>query len=331
MGGIGIRHATDIALPCFLSSLYNVSSLLDQLLPEPYRQLDHDKVDAEERWYERFDALPEESVRNFQHSWEAFEIQQKTIKIKNSLNNRMDKARFSANLFKEAGAWLEALPSAQLGTHLSNDEFRISVSLRLGTQIVQPHKCVCGSKVDTFGRHGLSCTKASGTNPRHESFNNLIQRALKSAEVPSVREPPGCSRPDGKRPDGLTLVPWKKGKSLLWDYTCRDTFAQSYVNKTSIEPGYVAKQAEKYKYTIYNDLMDTFVFIPIASETSGIIGSIGLALIKKIGSMISRVTHEKRATAYLLQRLSVAIQRGNVASIMGTIPPSKNLGEIFYL
>lgn len=122
-----------------------------------------------------------------------------------------------------------------------------------------------------------------------------------------------------------------KGKSLLWDYTCGDTFAQSYLNRTSTEPGYVARQAEKLKYQKYNDLMDTFLFIPVASETSGIIGSAGLALLKKIGSMISQITHEKRATSYLFQRISVAIQRGNVASIMGTIPPSKNLREIFYL
>jgi hypothetical protein len=35
------------------------------------------------------------------------------------------------------------------------------------------------------------------------------------------------SRDDGKRPDGMTLVPWIKGQPLVWDvtaycrYTCR--------------------------------------------------------------------------------------------------------------
>lgn len=127
MGGIGIRHATDIALPCFLSSMYNVSFLLDQLLPENFRQMDRDKADAEERWCEHFNALPEESVRSLQHSWETFEIQKKTTTIQNSLLSAADKARFSANLFPESGAWLQALPSPQLGTHLSNDEFQINV------------------------------------------------------------------------------------------------------------------------------------------------------------------------------------------------------------
>ncbi len=330
-GGIEIRHASDMALPCFLSSTYNVSSLLDQLLPETYRQFDFEKVDAEELWCRKFGALPEESLRHFQHSWEAFEVEEKIAKIQNFLSDEMDKARFLANSFKETGAWLEALPSSQLGTHLTNDEFRICVSLRIGVSIVQPHKCICGSKVDSFGRHGLSCTKAAGTKPRHETANNLLQRALKSAEVPCIREPPGCSRPDGKKPDGLTLVPWEKGKSLLWDYTCRDTFARSYVHKTTHEPGYAAKKAEEDKKIHYKDLMDQFIFVPVATETSGIFGSEGLALLKKIGSKISNVTQEKRSTSYLFQRIAVAIQRGNVASIMGTIPPTKNLSEIFYL
>lgn len=47
-GGIGIRHATEIALPCFLSSIYEVSDMLDKLLPEPYRQVDPAMLEAEE-------------------------------------------------------------------------------------------------------------------------------------------------------------------------------------------------------------------------------------------------------------------------------------------
>ena len=34
-----------------------------------------------------------------------------------------------------------------------------------------------------------------------------------------TKEPTGLFRTDGKRPDGLTLVPWQSGKSLCWDVT----------------------------------------------------------------------------------------------------------------
>jgi hypothetical protein len=35
----------------------------------------------------------------------------------------------------------------------------------------------------------------------------------------------------GKRPDGMTLVPWIKGQPLVWDVTILDTLADSYVLK----------------------------------------------------------------------------------------------------
>lgn len=237
-----------------------------------------------------------------------------------------------ANSSIESGAWLQALPSTHLGTHLSNEEFRVAVGLRLGSPILQPHKCTkCRSKVDEFARHGLSCASASGTLPRHRAFNTYMQRALKSAEHPCLLEPPGCSRPDGKKPDGLTLIPWAKGKSLLWDYTCADTFAPSYLNHTAKEVGWAAKNAEDKKYEHYQHLREQFLFIPVATETSGVFGKDALKLIKAIGTKITEVTHEKKATSYLIQRLSIIIQRGNVASVLGTVPPSKNLSEIFYL
>lgn len=115
--GIGIRYASDIALPCFLSSMYNVSTLLNQLLHETYR---HDDL---VQWCQRFEELPEESLRPLQSAWESYEIT-----IHSWPNENMDKARLLANSSEESGAWLQVLPSSQLGTHLSNDEFRVAVA-----------------------------------------------------------------------------------------------------------------------------------------------------------------------------------------------------------
>ena len=53
------------------------------------------------------------------------------------------------------------------------------------------------------------------------------------------------SRSDGKRPDGLTIFAYKHGKKLVWDITCVDTFASSYVHNTSKKPGWAAEEAEK--------------------------------------------------------------------------------------
>ena len=48
--------------------------------------------------------------------------------------------------------------------------------------------------------------------------------------MPSQLEPVGVSRTDGKRPDGITSVPWKSVQHLTWDTTVTDTFAPSYLH-----------------------------------------------------------------------------------------------------
>ena len=42
-------------------------------------------------------------------------------------------------------------------------------------------------------------------------------------------------------------------------------------------------------------------------------------------------TGEQRATSYLIQGISIAIQRGNAISILGTLPGNKSLDEILYI
>jgi len=61
-------------------------------------------------------------------------------------------------------------------------------------------------------------------------------------------------RNDEKRPDGVTLVPWARGRCLLWDFTCPDTMAPSYINKSSLAAGSAASEAEARKSENYSEL-----------------------------------------------------------------------------
>ena len=70
------------------------------------------------------------------------------------------------------------------------------------------------------------------------SFARLI-----NAGIPSVKEPSGLSRTDGKRPDGATQIPWSSGKSLIWDVTVTDTLAASNISLSSAAPGESAENA----------------------------------------------------------------------------------------
>jgi len=74
-------------------------------------------------------------------------------------------------------------------------------------------------------------------------LNDLIARSFASAEVSVTKEPPGLLRTDGKRPDGLTLVPWQSGKSMCRDVTVICPLVESYVNGAAIEAGAAAEVA----------------------------------------------------------------------------------------
>jgi hypothetical protein len=87
---------------------------------------------------------------------------------------------------------------------------------------------------------------------------------LSSIHVNSTLEPNGLSRDDGKRPDGMTLVPWIKGQPLVWDVTIVDTLANSYILKTSEVSGFAAEMACKRKQQYSSIISSNYVFKDLA-------------------------------------------------------------------
>ena len=51
---------------------------------------------------------------------------------------------------------------------------------------------------------------------------------------------------------------------------------------------------------------------------------------KSIGQKIHEATGEKRSTAFLLQNISMAIQRANAVCVLGTAPTSTGLEGLFH-
>ena len=72
--------------------------------------------------------------------------------------------------------------------------------------------------------------------------------------MPVVKEPVSLVIEDNKRPDGITLLPWARGKPLAWDVTVPDTYAESRINDTMTIPGMAADQAAQQKMDKYSKL-----------------------------------------------------------------------------
>jgi hypothetical protein len=94
--------------------------------------------------------------------------------------------------------------------------------------------------------------------------------------------------------------------------------AQSHLNKAVTGPGQVANEAETKKISKYSSLPNSNIFIPIAIETLGAIGEEATQFIQELGFRIAAATNEPRSLAFLWQRLSVAVQQGNAACVLGT-------------
>jgi hypothetical protein len=158
---------------------------------------------------------------------------------------------------------------------------------------------------------------------------DLLLRAGRSGGLPMIREPHDCCGEDGKRPDLLSHAPFKNGRCVAVDFTVADTYAPSYLPNTSKNPGWAAGEAEKGKKRKYATILDKFHFVPVAIETGGPWGAEGLLFVRQLGTLVSAASGNPRAGEYLVQSLSIAVLRGNVASMMGTLPPGRELDEIF--
>ena len=135
---------------------------------------------------------------------------------------------------------------------------------------------------------------------RHHNINDLLCRAFTRAGIPTAKEPSGLFVADGKRPDGMTLIPWTGGKSLTWDVTVVDTLAKSHLNVSSTTQGGPSENAAAAKEAKYSDLPNAYAFAPVAFP----ICFSGTAPLNEQGRRISVVTGDARERSFLYQHLS---------------------------
>jgi len=318
-GGLGIRRVTALAPSAFLASAACTHDLQALILSGSNTPADTSLIAAQITWSsahnQPFPTLP---AALKQAAWDKPSVTADAARVLADATNPIDKARIFACSAPHSGDWLHALPISNCGLRLDDEAIRIAVGLRLGTNLCQSHACPCGAQVDARGIHGLSCRKSAGRLARHHHINDLIYRALVRAGVPSTKEPSGLLRSDGKRPDGLTLIPWQCGKSLTWDVTVADTLAASHLPSTSLAAAGAAELAASKKETKYASLSQSHIFVPIACETLGPFSRAATTFLKELGRRLSSVSGDPRETSFFFQRISIAIQRFNCVCFKGS-------------
>jgi hypothetical protein len=120
----------------------------------------------------------------------------------------------------------------------------------------------------------------------------------------------------------MTMIPWRLGRCLVWDVTVADTVAATHLPLTSLSPGAAAEAASVRKISKYTDLSADYLFLPLAFETLGPISHDALIFIKELGRHLSVVSGDTRERSFLLQRISMTLQRFNAIAFRGTFPDS---------
>ena len=131
------------------------------------------------------------------------------------------------------------------------------------------------------------------------------------ANIPVTKEPNGLSRLDGKRPDGLTLIPWQSGKPLTWDVTVVSTLAGSYVSDSERLSGAAAELAATRKSDKYANLTSLYLFQSIAIDNLGAMNDSCYDFFRELGRRITLISGDIFESRYLFQRLSILIPRFN--------------------
>jgi hypothetical protein len=262
--------------------------------------------------------IPDSPLSGTQKAWDSLIVKGEYSQLLEKYAEPHHRARLLAASAAHSGDWLHALPISACGLHLDNEAVRVAVGLRLGCALCEAHTCRCGKIVDALGGHAFSCKSSAGRIQRHNYLNDIIWRALLRAGVYSTKEPQGLVRGDGKRPDGLTLLPWLSGRCATWDVTVVDTLGAAYLRESAVTAASAAETAAARKREKYSAIEQTHLFIPVAFETLGPMCASAQEFVEDIGFKATGITSDPRETQFLFQRLSVAIQRFNAVCLADT-------------
>ena len=102
---------------------------------------------------------------------------------------------------------------------------------------------------------------------------------------------------------------------MTWDITVVSTLAQSYLHASGHSAAGAAELAVSRKEAKYSCVPQSFLFEPIALETLGAVAPCTLDFLTEVGRQLSAATGDACETAFLFQRISVALQRFNTVLI----------------
>ena len=104
-------------------------------------------------------------------------------------------------------------------------------------------------------------------------------------------------------------------KPVTRDITVVSTLALSYLHASGHSVAGAAELTISWKDAMYSCLSQSFLFVPFAIETPEAIAPCSLDFLTEVGRRLNAASGDARETAFLFQRISVALQRFNAVLI----------------
>ena len=112
------------------------------------------------------------------------------------------------------------------------------------------------------------------------------------------------------------LTPWQAGKNAIWNLTVTDTLAMPYLNSTQVTTGSIAEQVSARKEEKYAALTLSHTFYPNCCINNGSNKFKSIIFLQELGHHLLVTTGNPLESAFLFQRLSVALLRYNAVCII---------------
>ena len=141
-------------------------------------------------------------------------------------------------------------------------------------------------------------------------------------------EPTNLSRSGGKCLNGLTLIPWSAGKSIIWDVTVVGTLAASYIQTMFETAGGAAEFAFTRKEDKYTALSVNYDLSVIAIETLGLLSTKTSTFLRELGRLFTIANEDPRATAFLIISTNIRC-RFKVTRIRDSFQVQVNIDKVF--
>ena len=332
-GGLGLRHALDVAYPAYLGSVMSSSALVAKLLgreevtlpgvrnvaTEYAAALEGDAAASVEPWVKLLQDGPvaeEERVLCPTRPQSMFQkAGDKTMwqRLCSDTSCPLELERLEAERRKRAGSWLACFPNANLGLKMKPQEFVIGVRYWLG---------LCGQT-------GFRALLNTGRDQiaRHDAIRDVLYETAKACGLSPGRE----VAVDGSnfRPGDLYIPNWSEGRSLAADVRVshpsqgNPSLAASGEENASLRAAESAAEAKRIKHGDRCRAQGV-TFLPLAVCAFGGWLPEGEEFVDKLAGLLSERTGLAKsvASAQLWQRLSMTLWRSNARALIHHAPPA---------